>query len=396
MPVKVSILFSFLALGVALGTHDAHACGGVVSNPTALVLQNQQRVLISYRSSGTSHVVLQLGIPSAEAEFGAITPVTGQPTLDSQPVDVSELDELDDRTRPYASSAPDTGGGCGCGSAEPAGDKSGGGSPNGVNVIQIVDIGPVTAAVLEATDSAPLTSWLGDNGFVVPSSDQSIVDQYIGPDRYLIAFKRSSAAGQGPSSVGVSFSVPGDARGYPLRMSRLGASERLAIQVFVAAPESQAPKGSGPTNPFEALTLNDFTPSELETDYTSAIFSHVQALNGKAFVVEGVYHSNQGWREPLGTRLSELTDSDQNLTRLATVLAPSSLTEDAMFVSDAPDDVPTSLGEVSAPGRGGIQYRLLYLALLGSVLVTWLIRNRRTHRARAWLSVGDTQPVRAR
>jgi hypothetical protein len=371
-----------LALGLMLAARDASACGGVVSPPTELVLQNQQRVLISYRSTGTSHIVLQLGIPSADAEFGALTPVYGQPTLDSEPVDVSELDELDSRTRPTVSEASDSGGGCGCGSAEKAGDRSGGNSLGGVNVIQIVDIGPVTGAVLEATDTAPLGTWLTDNGFVVPSSDQSIVDSYVGAGRYFIAFKRSSAAGAGPTSVGVSFTVPGDQRGYPLRMSRLGASDRLAIQVFVAAPDSMAPKGSGPTNPFEALTLADFSPSELESDYTSAIFAKVQAKGGKAFVVEGVYHPSNHWREPLGPRLSEITDADQNLTRLATVLPPSALTEDAMFVSDAPDDVPTHLGELSAPGRGGRPYRLLYVALLGSVLVSWLLRNRGTHRAR--------------
>jgi hypothetical protein len=380
-----TLFLSLIALGVSVAARDASACGGVVSPPTELILQNQQRVLISYRSSGTSQVVLQLGIPSADAEFGALTPVNGQPTLDSEPVDVSELDELDQRTRPTVSATPDSGGGCGCGSAAKAGD----GNPRGgVNVIQIVDIGPVTGAVLEATDAAPLATWLTDNGFVIPSGDQSIVDSYVGAGRYFIAFKRSSAAGAGPTSVGVSFSVPGDQRGYPLRMSRLGASDRLAIQVFIAAPDSLAPKGSGPTNPFEALTLADFTQSELGNDYTNAIFAKVLALGGKGFVVEGVYHPSAGWRDPLGPRLSELTDADQNLTRLATVLPPSALTEDAMFVSDAPDDIPTSLGELSAPGRGGRPYRLLYVALLGSVLVSWLIRNRGTQRARQrWLSV---------
>lgn len=388
--MKIRTLFlASIALGLSLAARDASACGGVVSPPTELVLQNQQRVLISFRSNGTSHVVLQLGIPSADAEFGALTPVNGQPTLDSEPVDVSELDELDARTRPVAV-AEDSGGGCGCGSAEKAGDVSGGNPRGGVNVIQIVDIGPVTAAVLEATDAAPLGTWLTDNGFAVPSSDQSIVDSYVGAGRYFIAFKRSSAAGVGPTSVGVSFSVPGDQRGYPLRMSRLGAGDRLAIQVFVAAPETLAPKGSGPTNPFEALTLADFTVAELGSDYTNAILSKVQAKGGKAFVVEGVYHPSGHWRDPLGPSLAAITDEDQNLTRLATVLPPTALTEDAMFVSDAPDDVPTTLGEVSAPGQGGRPYRLLYVALLGSVLVSWLVRNRGTHRARRSqpLSVG--------
>lgn len=373
-----AFVFATVTLGILLASNEAHACGGIVSPPTSLVLQDQQRVFISKRSDGTSNVVLQLGIPSVSTEFGALTPVLGQPTLDAEPVDVSELDELDSRTRPTAGGSDDSaGGGCGCGSAAEAGGDRGG--LGGVNVIQIVDIGPVTAAVLTADSTLPLTDWLTQNGFLVPASDQSVIDAYVGANNYFIAFKRSAQAGSGPSSVGVSFSVVGDQRGYPLRMSRLGASDRLAIQVFVAAPESQAPKGSGPTNPFEALTLADFSVSEVQNDYESAIFQKVAANGGKAFVVEGVYHPSAHWREPLGPRLMAITETDQNLTRLATVLAPASLTQDAMFVSDPPEKVPTHVSSI--PLRIPNQNRFLYSGLLGLVLATWL--TRRSFRVRS-------------
>jgi hypothetical protein len=369
-----NLLCLLATCAVALSADRADACGAIVSPPSELVLQNQQRAFISLHEDGSSNVVLQLGIPSVSVPFGALTPVFGQPTLDSEPVDVSELDELDSRTRPTAGGDPDTGGGCGCGSAAGADDRAGG-SNGGVNVVQIVDIGPVTAAVLGADSTGPLTQWLTDNGFEIPANDLSVIDQYVGADNYFVAFKRSSQAGVGPSSVGVSFSVAGDQRGYALRMSRLGASDRLAIQVFVAAPESVAPKGSGPTNPFEALTLADFSVFDLENDYTNAVFQKVAAANGKAFVVEGVYQPSAGWREPLGTRLFAITDANQNLTRLATVMAPGSLTEDVMFRSDPPDNVPTHVSFM--PPRLPVPHQnpFLYGGLLGLVLVSWLTRR---------------------
>jgi hypothetical protein len=388
---KPACFAGLLAVAALCSTEDARACGGIVGPPAELVLQNQQRVLISFRSNGQSHVVLQLGIPSANSEFGALTPVNGQPTLDSEPVDVSELEELETRTRPYVVASADSGGGCGCGSAAKAGDSAGG-VRGGVNVTQIVDIGPVTAAVLQATDSAPLATWLSENGFVVPANDQEAVDAYVGPDRWFIAFKRNSAAAPGPSSVGVSFTVQGDMRGYPLRMSRLGAQDRIAIQVFIAAPDSLAPKGSGPTNPFEALTLADFTPDEVDAGYSDAIFAKVQSAGGKAFVVEGLYHPDDGWRDPLGPKLAQITDPDQNLTRLATVLPVSSLNEDALFLSDTPDEVPTHLGELALPGRGGTRERPLYVVLLAGALVSWWIRSGGTQRGRRrWLAAACAQ-----
>ena len=241
---------------IALGARRAEACGGVVSGERDLVVQAQQRVLISLLSDDTSKIVLQLSIPSADVPFGALTPVGVQPTLDPEPVDVAEIDALDRATRPVVEEE-ESGGGCSCVPTAGSDDSAAGGSKRGVTVTQVVDIGPVTAVVLTADSPAPLAEWLTSNGFVIPSADQSFVDAYVGPGKFFIAFKRSSQAQPGPSSVGITFSAAGDMRGYPLRMSRIGAANRLGIQVFVAAPARVAPNGSAPSAPFVALTLTD-------------------------------------------------------------------------------------------------------------------------------------------
>lgn len=383
--MRYALLASLPALGAAifLPANDARACGALVSNDKSVVVQSQQRVLISLLESKKSRIVVQLGVPEASAPFGAVTPVNGLPTLDAEPVDTKEMDQLDQLTRPSVSKEvpADSGGGCGCGS-DAASDQAGGGKGlgnGGVNVVQIVDIGPVTAAALSADSGATLTQWLTDNGFVVPAADQPVIDSYVGPSKYFIAFKRNQNAGSGASSVGVSFTVDGDQRGYPLRVSRVGADARLGIQVFVAAPEVVSPSGSAPAGNFKTLTLADFPASDLYDDYTSALFSGIQKQGGKAFVVEGVFDATGGWRGQLGPQLQAITESGQVLSRLATVVAPASLTEDVSFTGNAPKDVPRQIVALSlplrAPGRGG-EHTRTYLAVCGLGLLTWGMRRK--------------------
>ncbi|MBK7584551.1 MAG: DUF2330 domain-containing protein [Myxococcales bacterium] len=363
---------------------SAHACGALVSNDKSVVAQSQQRVLISLRSDGTSNVVVQLGVPEASAPFGALTPVAGLPTLDPSPVDVAEIDGLDQATRPRVNGS-DSGstdsGSCGCGST-PTDDLAGGGKNlgGGVGVVQIVDIGPVTAAALSADSTAALTEWLSDNGFVIPTADQASVDAYVGPGKYFVAFKRSAQAEPGPSSVGVSFSVPGDQRGYPLRISRVGAAAQLGIQVFVAAPEVVSPTGSAPAGNFLTLTLADFSASALYDDYTQTLFTKIAEMGSKAFVIEGVFGTGSGWRQGLGPKLSAITETTQVLSRMATVVAPSMLTEDVSFSGNAPTSVPREvtalLLPIDGPGPGGGQHRDLYLAMSGLSFAAFGLRRK--------------------
>lgn len=331
-----------LCAAASLTASSAEACGGVVSQrETSLVVQAQQRVLISVLDSGASQVVIELAIPSANEPFGALTPVGIQPTVDSVPVDVGEMESLERATRPSVTVNDSSNEGCTC--SPGLGSDTGGVSKGNVNVVQIVDVGPVTAAVLSADSLTPLEQWLTANGFVVPSTEQAVVDAYVGPNKFFIAFKRSSQAPPGPSSVGVSFSAPGDLRGYALRMSRIGAASRLAIQVFVAAADRLAPNGSAPSAPFLTLTLDDLDASALASDYENAVFNAVGLRGSKAFVVEGVFKPSDDWRANLGPRLSALTATGQVLTRLTTVVRPELLDRDADFLAEPPANVPRSV-----------------------------------------------------
>ncbi len=128
-----------------------------------------------------------------------------------------------------------------------------------MHVSRPVTIGPVTAVSLTADTGDAINAWLADNGFVVPTGDQSLVDAYAGTGRYFIAIRRSdTAATGGATSVGVHFTLAGDERGLPLRFARLGAATTVAFTVFVAADSVVAP-----SSPFAALTINDLSPRRI-------------------------------------------------------------------------------------------------------------------------------------
>lgn len=270
---------------------DAHACGGgVVTSEATPVTIDAQRALISLRKDGTTDIVVQLSV-DAQGDFGVILPVPAEPTLDANPIDGAELDALDADTQvkfvSYDEGGSSSGGsGCACGGFEGA-SAGGSNTKDGVDVSSFVTAGPVTATAIAATDGEALTAWLSDEGFNISEADQAIVEQYIGLGRHFIVFKRSEAAAPGVTSLGFHFSMPGDARGYPLRISALGAAPSLAITTFIAAPN-----GVSPSAPFESLAIDDLTytfTGNYANDYKLAVTRAIAEREGHAFVVEGEY-----------------------------------------------------------------------------------------------------------
>jgi hypothetical protein len=318
---------------------------------------------------GVAEALVQLEV-AGEGDYGVILPVPAEPVLDDNPIPTSELDELSRATAPwftYASDGDSDSSGCGCfalGGGSAAGDEG----QRDVQASEFVDIGPVTAVVLQADSASALNTWLTDNGFVVQSEHQATMSAYATPGSYFIAFKRSDAAPPGPSSVGIHFSMLGDRRGYALRMSRMGAAPELAITVFVVWHE-----GVGPEAPFEGLTLNQLEgiePADFDASYRRAVADAVRTRDGLAFVVEGVFPLDDQFELLQSGHLRALVDPGRTLTRLTTVVAAESLVMDVEFTASAPVDV-TNWRELGAAPTG--------LLWLGALLVT-LARRRRTSR----------------
>jgi hypothetical protein len=294
--------------------------------------------------------VVQLQVPDTSTAYGVLLPVPAEPTLDPEPIASSELDTLDAATAPRISvhDGEAASSGCGCGSAAAAGD-SGGDAGQGVNVSSYVEIGPVTAVALNATSAGAISTWLSDNGFVIPAASQATIDAYLAESPWFIAFKRNDTVTDGSATtVGMHYTLPGEHRGYALRMSGVGAAPELAITVFVAASDASAP-----APPFDLVYQHELDvhpdsddPEVVSEAYRQAIHTAVNERNDKAFVIEGVFPTAS---LPLGSRLAALVDAGHELTRLTTVVDSDSLDLDVTFDDTVPEPPPPESGAAYLP-----------------------------------------------
>lgn len=324
MRLSLAFLFTFIFGSMFVSVRAARACGGgvVASTQSGTIGADAQRIFISVRG-GTTDVITQIGVPQTTADYGVLIPVPSEPTLDATPVASAEIDKLFARTAPtiVVQASDDGGPGCGCGSAKDSG-------PSGAaQVSQPVTIGPVTAVTLTADTGAAINTWLADNGFALPASGQSIVDSYAGTGRYFIAIRRSDmAAGGGPTSVGVHFTLAGDERGLPLRFASIGAADRVSFTVLVAADEVV-----GPAAPFQTLTLTDLDAQTLRSSsYYTAITARISNQGGRAFLIEGTWTGAElaGGEWP---SLQPFIDPSQLVTRLSTVMRKLDLDTDVVL-----------------------------------------------------------------
>jgi hypothetical protein len=362
----------------SLAPRAADACGGGVAPQDVSVRIAAQRSLISVRDAGTTDVVVQLSVPETATPYGVLIPVAAQPSLDPEPISSDELDTLDAATAPEITvyEGEDTGGGCGCGSAK-AGDAAGGRPNQGVNVTSYVEIGPVTAVVLSGTSADAITTWLGDNGFVIPAEHQPVIDSYLTASPWFIAFKRNDSVTDGSATtVGVHYTLQGDHRAYALRMSRVGAAPELAITVFIAAEESSAP-----ASPFSLIQKSELAvhpgtddPGVVAEAYRSAVLAAVSERSDKAFVLEGVFATDQ---VPTGPRLATLLDSGHQLTRLTTVVRSDRLDLDVAFTDTVPEPPPPGSGAAAYLPRSD-RWPVLALAMMLSLSTALVLRRQRT------------------
>jgi hypothetical protein len=366
--VQTSVLAS---LSVLAWSQSAGACGGGALVSERGVVVNAQRVILSTRSSGTTDIVAQIGVPSTTADYGVLIPVPSEPTLDAEPVSALELAALDDATAPQIqredaseSSAP----GCGCGAAGADSSKGGAAPMRGVTASPPMQIGPVEAVSLKGESADAISAWLAENGFALPSEHEATLASYVGAGNYFIAIRRSETAASGaPSSIGIHYTLAGDHRKLSLAFARIGAANKVAFTVFVANQQA-----TGPSAPFAALTLDSLDATLLRTgDYQGAVEAAVQSRGSKAFVLEGVAP-----RELISDQapsIAKLVDAGAVVTRATTVVAREALTEDAIFASPVQGSVPTSRWA----SRNVFKSNYANLTPFGVLLLMGLRRRRR-------------------
>ncbi len=355
---------------VALSAGHARACGGggvTTYVSQAGVVADSQRVVISVTSRGTTETVVQIGVPQTTADYGVLIPTPSEPTLDPTPISENQLNQLDTQSRPtivkeYPDSSSDDSG-CGCSGDDDSSGSAAPGTGDAVSASAPVNVGPVTAVVLTATDASALSYWLDTNGFTIPDERQDLVASYVGPGRYFIAVKRNDAtADGGPSSIGLHYSLAGDHRLLSLAFARLGAAPTVAFTVFLFAPEKAFPSA-----PFQALTLDDLDANLLlKNDYQGAVQQAVKAHDSHAFVLEA---GSLNWMASAALPTT-VVDRGAAFVRMSTVVAADDLTEDATFF--APESV--SIVHTRTIKVGTVVHASV--GMLGFVALAWGARRR--------------------
>jgi len=357
-------------LGLLLAVpRAARACGGgVVNIGAATVGADRQRIFLSVHAA-TTDVITEVSVAATTSDYGVLLPVAGLPTLDPKPVPAAELDGLDQVTAPhvYVSSSGGDDAGCSCLGA--AGSNKAGVPGRGIEVGPPMAIGPVTAVVLSAENGDALSAWLAASGFSLPPNGPALVASYAGPGRSFIALRRNDASAPGnATSVGVHFTLPGDARALPLRFAGMGAAAQVSFTVLVAAPSPV-----GPAAPFGALTLSDLDAPTLRTSgYASALRAAVAAHANQAFLIEGVLGPGE-LSAGAYPSVAALIDPTASLTRLSTSLPSAALASDvaldAPFAGEAPSTRFVEARFGRAPGPGPLAPGVGMAFVVGLVLV---------------------------
>lgn len=336
--------FAFLAAcsaAVFLSPWPAEACGGggvtVPSDSTKAGVADSQRIVLAFhadKSTPTTDIIAQIGVPAADADYGVLIPVPGEPKLDPQPVSIADLDALDHYTQPTIVTLQEgweeeNGSGCGCGSSgddDAAGSKgSDGSSSTAVSVSAPVNVGPATAVVLKADDGSALTAWLDENGFAIPSEHQAIVDHYVEMgDSFIAIRRRDTAPPDGPTSLGLHYTLAGDHRQLSLMFARIGAAPTVSFTVFVTAPTI-----AFPTEDFAPLELQELPESTLRASYSAAVAQAVARYGSHAFVMEGTWGAPL--RAPVSDEFAALLGSTNFTTRASTIVAANALDTDVRF-----------------------------------------------------------------
>jgi hypothetical protein len=359
MPVRPSTLLFVLSSSLLAGVvaREARACGGGLVSRQGTLGASAQRIFLAAGPTSTE-VVTQVIVPASTDDYGVLIPLPAKPEIDPNPISAEALDALDRSTSPRVIKEDDGGGGIGC-VCGGAADKAGGAPRGGVMAADPVQVGPVTAVSLTADTGEALNGWLTDNGFALPAGARPLIDEYAGPGKYLVAIKRSKEASPGsPSSVGVHFTVPGDARALPLRFAGLGAAPEVAFTLFIVAAQP-----SGPQLPFEGLTIDKLDRAVAGTQgYRAAVKKAVADRRGQALVIENVQDVDA--IGPPSLRGLAVKVGGEVITRLSTVVASSALTQDVALTGSAPMTVPTTITVAAAGGRSAAPY---LAAMLGAV-----------------------------
>lgn len=200
---------------------SACACGGAAPNPGSEVAVGQERAIISW-NDGVEQIDMLLDMESTDTETGLVVPTPSPATVTLG--DRGDFDAIARVTTPTRVEEYDWWGTWGEGGAGAAG-----GAPD---VLARVQLGPIEAVTLAASDAEGLQVWLDDNGFALAPEVAALLEGYVERGWYFVALRLT---GDAPLEGGLDplrFTFESATLVYPLELSR-AASTPQTVQLYV-------------------------------------------------------------------------------------------------------------------------------------------------------------------
>ena len=217
---------------VVVAPAQACACGGVVDQPGGDTSVSGETAVVVW--DGTQEtILLRLSTRSEAVTAGLLvpTPTPATVTLGEEQVftDLAAVTVPRTEERRHLFGPPllfGDGGGDGA---------SAGGPGGGVQVLDTVDLGPLRATTLSATDARALDGWLEEHGYESSPALQSAVTPYVDEGWSFVAVQLN-AVGQTLAGTlpPIAMSFASDEAVYPMRMSS-AAEETQQPTVYVLA-----------------------------------------------------------------------------------------------------------------------------------------------------------------
>jgi hypothetical protein len=231
LAVLLALWLALVAL-LVVAPAEACACGGVVDQPGGdTSVSAETAVVVWDRTQET--ILLRLSTRSEAVTAGLIvpTPTPATVTLGEEQVftDLAAVTEPRTEERRHLFGPPLLFGDGGGGGA------SAGGPGGGVQVLGTVDLGPLQATTLSATDARALDGWLEAHGYESSAALQAAVTPYVDEGWSFVAVQLN-AVGQTLAGTlpPIALSFASDEAVYPMRMSS-AAEETQQPTVYVLA-----------------------------------------------------------------------------------------------------------------------------------------------------------------
>lgn len=222
----------------------ACACGGVAPLPGSEVAVGEEHAIISWRD-GVEQIDLLLGVLSSDTETGLVFPTPSPATVSLG--DIADFEAIDRVTTPTRVDDYDWW------TFSGFGDGATAGAPGAPEVLDRVQLGPIEAVTLAATDTEGLRVWLADNSFALAPATSELLGGYVERGWYFVALRLTGEAPLDGDLDPLRFRFETDEVVYPLELSR-AATAPQTVRLFVFADHRQTVSFVGTGDPVAAAT----------------------------------------------------------------------------------------------------------------------------------------------